>query len=243
MAISIETIVSIIAATLTASLIILNYVILRGSVRQNARSIELYEKNLKVSEETLKLNRSLLDENKKMIERQELDNRPKFIMKDNGIKFDISTGRPSIYLENIGGKGAHAKKIHVTITRNLISVVKESEIDRSVRSGAPLNIEIDLPALVIEYEVQRKDGMQLRDHETAFFSVNAMIEYTHTSDTDDADPFMDRVGFGVGNDYLTNEDYHHMSTTRMSSEKDTWRSLIGTGTRSSGTAGIGTWSE
>lgn len=227
---SIETIVSVIASVLTATLIILNYIMLRGSVKQNALSIELYEKNLALSEESIALNRSLLEENRKMIERQEMDNRPKFRIMQEGFRFDPVTGKPHIYLENIGGKEAQAKKIQVTITKNLISIIKDMEINRSVKPGAPLNLEIDLPATVFEYKVSRKDGQPMKDNETIFLSVSGIIEYTHIADAKaDVDPFTDTVGFKIGSDYQNCGDHNCTHTSRRSGKKDTWYSLLGTG--------------
>ena len=222
-------VVEICAAVLTASLIILNYIILKGSMRQNQKSIELYEKNLKVSEETLQLNRFLLEENKKMIEVQEMGNRPKFAMKQHdGFRFDPVTGRPHLYLENIGGKEALVKKIHIVIMKNLISVVKDEEINKNIKPGAPLNIETDLPASVFEYAVQRKDGDPVKSVETIFFSVSCVIEYTHI-DGADADPFTDTLGFKIGNDYMNNDEFNYAKVARRSTKEDTWHGLLGTG--------------
>ena len=229
----IELTVGVIATALTVFLIILNYVILRASVEQNRKSIELYEKNLKISEETLQLNRSMLEENRRLIEHQELDNRPKFRMKQDGFRFDTLNGRPCLYLENIGGKEATVRNIHVVITKDAASVVKDMEMNKSIKPGAPMNIEVDLPASVIEYKVERKDGTPLKDHEMIFLSVSARVEYTHADEeSSDTYPFADNTGFSIGNDYLNNAAYVHTQTVRESSEEDTWYGILRTGTGS-----------
>ncbi|MCL2607788.1 MAG: hypothetical protein FWD92_04470 [Methanomassiliicoccaceae archaeon] len=224
--VSVETLVNIAAVVLTVSLIVLNYVILRKSVEQNRESIELYEKNLKLSEETLRLNRLQLEENKKMIERQELDNRPKFIMKDGGFRSDPFRGNPRLYLENIGGKEALAKNAEIIITKNLTSIVATAEINKNIKPGAPLNLTADLPVSVLEYHVQRKDGDPLKENEIIFFSLLCTIEYTHTDDAD-ADPFVDIISLKIGNDYIDSGEYYHLVSSRMSTENDTWQSLLG----------------
>lgn len=230
MALSVETVVNICVALLTASLIILNYIILRASIKQNDKSIELYEENLKVSEETLQLNKALLEENRRMIERQKMENRPNFVMKKGGFKIDPTTGRPQIYLENIGGKDGQARNIHVIITKNLKSIVEDVEINRSIKSGAPLNIELDIPASVIEYEVHRKDGGQMKEQDTIFFSVTGILEYTHVDDGEAyVDPFTDSIEFKIGNDYMNNADYTYSWRSRRPSKNDTWDSMLGTG--------------
>jgi hypothetical protein len=230
MMIAIETIVNISAAALTASLIILNYVILKGSFRQNNRSIELYEHNLKISEESLNLNKSLLEENKKMIERQELDNRPKFRMITDGFRFDSVTGKPYLYLENIGGKGAHVRNVHFVVTKNLISVVKDVEIGKNVKPAAPLTVEMDMPVTVITYEVKRKDGAPLNANEIIFLSMDAVIEYTHIGDAElDVDCFKDIVVSKVGKDYFNSGEYTHSQKASTSVAGETWYCVLGTG--------------
>ena len=224
--VSVETLVNTAAVILTASLIILNYVILRRSVQQNRESIELYEKNLKLSEETLQLNKLQLEENKKMIERQELDHRPKFIMIHEGFRLDIFEGNPHIHLENIGGKEALAKKAEIVITKNLVSVAADVEINKNVKPGAPLNLTANLPVSVFEYQIRRRDGSPLEDDEIIFFSVVCTIEYTHTDDAD-ADPFVDIISFKIGNDYINGGEYYWIPNGRRSTKDDTWHTLLG----------------
>jgi hypothetical protein len=231
---SIDTVVNICAAMITASLIVLNYVILKGSFRQNRTSIELYQENLKISEETLKLNRDILEENRRVIERQELDNRPKFRIMEEGFRFDTISGKPHLYLENIGGKTAHVKTIHIVVIKNLTGVVKDIEMEKNIKPGAPLNIEIDLPVSVLEYVVSRKDGTPVNKGEIIFFSLNAVVEYTHLGDTDaDVDPFVDIIGSKIGKDYFESEEYVYIHRTRRSTSKDTWYDLMGTGASTS----------
>jgi hypothetical protein len=230
MNLSIDTVVNICAAVITASLIVLNYVILKGSFRQNNTSIELYQENLKISEETLRLNRDILEENRKVIQRQELDNRPKFRITEEGFRFDAISGKPHLYLENIGGKTAYAKKVRIVVLKNLISVAKDIEIEKNVKPGAPLNVEIDLPVSVLEYAVSRKDGAPISKGEIIFFSLNAVVEYTHLGDTDaNVDPFVDIIKLKIGKDYLESDEYASVHSTRRSTNKDTWYSLMGTG--------------
>jgi len=224
--VSVETLVNIAAVALTASLIILNYVILRRSVQQNRESIELYEKNLKLSEETLQLNKLQLEENKKMIERQELDNRPKFIMKHEGFRLDMVHGNPQIYLENIGGKEAVAKKAEIVITKNLTSLATDVEINKNIKPGAPLNLTANLPVSIFEYKLHRKDGTPIKDDEIIFFSTVCTIEYTHIDDAN-ADPFVDIMSFKIGNDYLRGGEYYFATDARQSAKDDTWLTLLG----------------
>jgi hypothetical protein len=230
MDLGIDTAVNICAALITASLIVLNYVILKGSFRQNQTSIELYEQNLKISEESLRLNRDILEQNRKMIARQELDNRPKFRLMDEGFRFDAITGKPHLYLENIGGKAAHAKKVHIVVLKNLTGVVRDIEMDKNIKPGAPLNIEIDFPVTVQEYTLSRKDGAPINPGEIIFFSLNAVVEYTHMGDTEAfVDPFVDIIELKIGKDYFQSDEYVNAHSTRRSTKEDTWYSLMGTG--------------
>ncbi|MDR2866411.1 MAG: hypothetical protein LBV13_03290 [Methanomassiliicoccaceae archaeon] len=231
MEMTIDTIVAIVAAVLTASLIILNYVILRGSFLQNKLTIEQYEQNLKISEESLKLNRSMLEENRKMIDRQELAIRPKFRIMQDGFRFDAVSGKPHLHMENIGGKAAQAKKIHITIIKNFTGIIKEMEIEKSIKPGAPLNLEIDLPVSIIGYDVKRNDGKPIEDKEIIFLSLNAVIEYTHIGDAGtDADPFTDVLMIKIGKDYFESDEYSCTQKARRSVEKETWYNILGTGT-------------
>jgi hypothetical protein len=226
-----DTIVNIAGVMLTATVIILNFFILRNSIRQNRKSIALYEENLKLSEESILLNRSLLEENKNLIIRQELDNRPKFRMMPEGFRFDAVSGKPQLYMENIGGKGAFVKTARVVLTKNTTSIVKDVKVERSVKPGAPLNVVVDLPATVISYEVKRKDGLPIGNTEIILLSADAVVEYTHIDDAGKAvDPFTDALCTKIGKDYLNNSDYQCVRIPRPSTSHDTWYSLLGTGT-------------
>jgi len=211
----------------TTALATISFFVLFYSLRQNKNSIDLLKENLEVNKRSMELDRQSLEEYKRTSERQAFEKRPKFREVSNAYPFNVFQMQPTLYLENIGGMPAIIKTAHMIVALNTITMVKDLMIEKKkVNPGAPLRLEMDFPVTIMDYHVERRDGLPLKNGELEFLSVGAILEYTHLDDEEDAHPFTDNIHLKIGNDFYRSGDYYLMPSARISTEKDTWETIF-----------------